>query len=48
MNAGDTFFLKKEASDKHLWVVVSDPESHPEAVVFVSMTSYDVTKKMLA
>ncbi len=45
MKVGDAFFLKKEASDKHLWVVVSDPESHPEAVVFVSMTSYDVTKE---
>jgi hypothetical protein len=45
MRAGDTFFLKKEAADKHLWVVISDPESHPEVVLFASMTSYDVTKE---
>jgi hypothetical protein len=37
--------LKKEASDKHLWVVISDPESHPDDVLFASMTSYDVTKE---
>ena len=45
MRAGDTFFLKKEASDKHLWVVISDPESHPEVVLFATMTSYDITKE---
>jgi hypothetical protein len=45
MKGGDTFFLKKGASDNHLWVVLSDPESYPAAVVFVSMTSYDVTKE---
>jgi hypothetical protein len=45
MRAGDTFFLKKEASDKHLWVVVSEPESDVQAVLFVSMTSYDITKE---
>src|SRR5579863_7219747 len=45
MRAGDTFFLKKEAADKHLWVIISDPESHPNQVLFLSMTSYDVTKE---
>jgi hypothetical protein len=39
MRAGDTFFLKKEASDKHLWVVVSDPESDADAILFVSMST---------
>ena len=45
MRAGDTFRLKSEASDKHLWVVVSDPETERDAVLFVSMTSYDITKE---
>ena len=45
MRAGDTFFLKKVAADKHLWVIISDPESYLDQVLFVSMTSYDITKE---
>lgn len=45
MRAGDAFFLKKVAADKHLWVIISDPEAHPDQVLFVSMTSYDLTKE---
>lgn len=45
MRAGDAFFLKSVAADKHLWVIISDPERHPDQVLFVSMTSYDVTKE---
>jgi hypothetical protein len=26
MRAGDAFFLKSVAADKHLWVIISDPE----------------------
>lgn len=44
MDAGDTFFLKSTAADGHLWVIISDPVNHPGRVLFVSMTSYDVTK----
>jgi hypothetical protein len=45
MKAGDTFFLKKDAADRHLRVIISDPEKYPEQVIFVTMTSYDVTKE---
>jgi hypothetical protein len=45
MKAGDTFVLGGKAVDRHLYVVISDPVNFPEAVVFVSMTSYDVTKE---
>jgi hypothetical protein len=45
MRAGDTFVLGHPAVDRHLYVVISDPVVHPEAVAFVAMTSYDVTKE---
>jgi hypothetical protein len=45
MRAGDAFFLKSVAADKHLWVIISDPESHPDQVLFVSMTTHDITKE---
>ena len=45
MKAGDTFFLKEGAADRHLRVVISDPERFPEQVVFVTLTSFDVTKE---
>ncbi len=45
MKAGDTFFLKKDVADRHLRVIISDPEHFAEQVVFVTMTSYDVTKE---
>ena len=45
MNAGDTFFLGDKAADRHLWVIISDPTIDPDRVLFVSMTSFDVTKE---
>ena len=48
MKAGDTFVLGGKAVDRHLHVVISDPVNHPDAIVFVSMTSYDVTKERSA
>src|SRR5262245_26999721 len=45
MKAGDTFFLTGGAADRHLRVIISDPAIDSERVLFVSMTSYDVTKE---
>jgi hypothetical protein len=45
VKAGDTFTLKDKSVDSHLWVIVSDPTVDEERVLFVSMTSYDVTKE---
>ena len=45
MKAGDTFFLHGKAADRHLWVILSDPDIEPDHVLFVSMTSHDVTKE---
>src|SRR5690242_17903142 len=45
MKAGDTFFLAGGAADRHLRVIISDPGIDPERVLFVSMTSYDITKE---
>jgi hypothetical protein len=45
VKAGDTFTLKDKAVESHLWVIVSDPAVDAERVLFVSMTSYDVTKE---
>jgi hypothetical protein len=45
VKAGDTFLLKDKAVDGHLWVVISDPEVDEDHVLFVSMTSYDITKE---
>jgi hypothetical protein len=45
MKAGDTFFLAGGAADRHLRVVISDPSIDAERVLFVSMTSYDITKE---
>ena len=45
MTAGDTFYLRQAAADGHLWVIISDPEQDPDRVLFVSMTSHDVTKE---
>jgi hypothetical protein len=44
VRAGDTFSLAK-AADRHLWVILSDPEIDPARILFVSLTSYDVTKE---
>jgi hypothetical protein len=40
MNAGDTFFLWIKAAEKHLWVVVSDPDAFPGAVLIANLTTY--------
>ncbi len=45
MKAGDTFLLENRAVDGHLWVVISDPGLDGDRVLFVSMTSYDITKE---
>jgi hypothetical protein len=45
VKAGDTFFLAGGAADRHLRVVISDPSTDSGRVLFVSMTSYDVTKE---
>jgi hypothetical protein len=45
MKAGDTFFLAGGAADRHLRVIISDPVIDPERVLFVSLTSYDLTKE---
>jgi hypothetical protein len=45
MRAGDTFTLKDKSVDSHLWVIVSDPAADAERLLFVSMTSYDITKE---
>ena len=45
MRPGETFFLAGGAADRHLRVVISDPSIDSERVLFVSMTSYDVTKE---
>ncbi len=45
MQAGNTFTLKDKSVDSHLWVIVSDPAVDEERVLFLSMTSYDVTKE---
>jgi hypothetical protein len=44
VRAGDTFFLSGVA-DRQLWVILSDPEIDPGRVLFVSLTSHDVTKE---
>jgi hypothetical protein len=45
VKAGDTFTLKDKAVDGHLWIVISDPEVDEGRVLFVSMTSHDITKE---
>jgi hypothetical protein len=45
VKAGDTFALKDKAVDSHIWIVISDPEADAERVLFVSMTSHDITKE---
>jgi hypothetical protein len=42
MFAGDTF-VHMDGSDPHLWIVISDPASHPDAeIVAVNVTSRPV------
>lgn len=40
MNGGDAFQLVRVA-DRHLWIVISDPGTDPERVLFVNFTTYD-------
>lgn len=46
MNYGDTFFIKQNGQlfDSHLWVVISDPNVDAEAIVVVSLTTWDRDK----
>jgi hypothetical protein len=37
MNAGDTFFIHA-LGDDHLWMIVSDPQLNPDAVVVCFLT----------
>ena len=39
MEQGTTFVLEDKRIDKHLWVVLSDPEQFPDTVVIVSFTT---------
>ena len=41
MKAGDTFLAE---IDRHLWVVLSDPDKDPERVLLVSITTITPTK----
>jgi hypothetical protein len=43
MHCGDAFL--KTGSDKHLWIVLSDPNVDPENVLIVNLTTYDSRKE---
>ena len=43
MNHGDTFL--RNDSDRHLWVVLSDPRKNPEKVLLVNMTTNSPRKE---
>jgi hypothetical protein len=45
MKAGDTFFLWDRAADIHLWVVFTDTDTYPDAVLIVSLTTYTVDQE---
>jgi hypothetical protein len=42
ISAGDTFIIPDPGRtlDKHLWILISDPDKDPDRVVLVSMTTY--------
>ncbi len=42
MKAGDTFLVAEPGTsyDSHLWMVLSDPQSDPERVLIVNLTSW--------
>lgn len=46
MRAGDTFSIQGVA-DRHLWVILSDPETHPDRVIFVLQMRAPVTPELL-
>jgi hypothetical protein len=43
VNVGDTFL--RADSDKHLWLIISDPALDPENVVIVNLTTLDDQKE---
>jgi hypothetical protein len=40
---GDTFL--RTDSDRHLWIVLSDPKQDPDKVLLVNMTTWNSTKE---
>ena len=45
MDRLEVFRFDDKAVDGHLWVIISDPVVDEGRVLFVSMTSYDITKE---
>jgi hypothetical protein len=43
MDAGTTFLLS--AVDIHLWVIISDPQTDPQNVLIVNLTTLDARKE---
>ncbi|HLN28208.1 MAG TPA: hypothetical protein VK395_10735 [Gemmataceae bacterium] len=43
MDAGTTFL--RSDSDKHLWIIVSDPRADAETILIVNLTSLDARKE---
>lgn len=41
MNEGDTFVLKNQDVDDHLWVILSDPAADGKRVLIVSITTHE-------
>jgi hypothetical protein len=37
---GDTFFLRGQGVNKHLFVIISDPNKNPDEIVTVNFTSW--------
>jgi hypothetical protein len=44
MREGDAFFFV-DVPDRHLWIIISNPEIDADRVLFLSLTSLDVTKE---
>ena len=42
MDAGSTFL--RSDSDKHLWILISDPAQDPQQVLIVNLTTLDDRK----
>ena len=45
MKPGDAFYLRDRSVDTHLWVIISDPETDPERVIMVSVTTFEDYKE---
>jgi hypothetical protein len=43
MEAGTTFL--RSDSDKHLWIIISDPKADAENILIVNLTSLDIRKE---